>query len=83
MNNLIMALDQGTTSSRTILFDQNYHIVEQAQQEFTQHFPADGWVEHDPMDIWNTTLATAIIRLFIIVLFYLFSLASNTTWVAV
>jgi glycerol kinase len=59
MNNLIMALDQGTTSSRTILFDQNYHIVEQTQQEFTQHFPADGWVEHDPMDIWNTTLATA------------------------
>ncbi len=59
MNNLIMALDQGTTSSRTILFDQNYHIVGQAQQEFTQHFPADGWVEHDPMDIWNTTLATA------------------------
>lgn len=59
MNNLIMALDQGTTSSRTILFDQKYHIVEQAQQEFTQHFPADGWVEHDPMDIWNTTLATA------------------------
>lgn len=59
MNNLIMALDQGTTSSRTILFDQNYRIVEQAQQEFTQHFPADGWVEHDAMDIWNTTLATA------------------------
>jgi glycerol kinase len=59
MNNLIMALDQGTTSSRTILFDQNYQIVEQTQQEFAQHFPADGWVEHDPMDIWNTTLATA------------------------
>ena len=59
MNNLIMALDQGTTSSRTILFDKNYQIVEQAQQEFAQHFPADGWVEHDPMDIWDTTLATA------------------------
>jgi glycerol kinase len=59
MSNLIIALDQGTTSSRTILFDQRYQIVEQAQQEFTQHFPEDGWVEHDPMDIWNTTLATA------------------------
>ena len=59
MSNLIIALDQGTTSSRTIIFDQHYQIVEQAQQEFTQHFPEDGWVEHDPMDIWNTTLATA------------------------
>ena len=59
MSNLIIALDQGTTSSRTIIFDQNYQIVEQAQQEFTQHFPEDGWVEHDAMDIWNTTLATA------------------------
>ncbi len=59
MNKLIMALDQGTTSSRAILFDQNYQIVAQAQQEFTQHFPEDGWVEHDPMDIWNSTLATA------------------------
>ena len=59
MSNLIIALDQGTTSSRTILFDQRYQIIEQAQQEFTQHFPEDGWVEHDPMDIWNTTLATA------------------------
>ena len=59
MSNLIIALDQGTTSSRTIIFDQNCQIVEQAQQEFTQHFPEDGWVEHDAMDIWNTTLATA------------------------
>ena len=59
MSNLIIALDQGTTSSRTIIFDQNHQIVEQAQQEFTQHFPEDGWVEHDAMDIWNTTLATA------------------------
>lgn len=54
----ILAIDQGTTSSRAILFDQNCHVVAMAQQEFTQHFPDSGWVEHDPEDIWNTTLAT-------------------------
>ena len=58
-NPLIMALDQGTTSSRTLIFDKTGAIVASAQQEFTQHFPADGWVEHDPSDIWNTIKATA------------------------
>ncbi len=56
---LILALDQGTTSSRAILFDRQYKIVAQAQCEFAQHFPAAGWVEHNPMDIWQTTLDTA------------------------
>lgn len=56
---LILALDQGTTSSRAILFDQNYAIVEQAQCEFTQHFPNSGWVEHNAMDIWQTSIDTA------------------------
>lgn len=46
--NYILAMDQGTTSSRAIIFDSNYAIVEQAQQEFTQHFPDSGWVEHSP-----------------------------------
>ena len=55
----ILALDQGTTSSRAILFDRQYKIVAQAQCEFAQHFPAAGWVEHNPMDIWQTTLDTA------------------------
>ena len=44
----ILALDQGTTSSRAILFNQNGEIVHIAQQEFRQHFPQPGWVEHDP-----------------------------------
>ena len=50
----IIALDQGTTSSRAVLFDQQGHIRDIVQQEFTQNFPKPGWVEHDPEEIWNT-----------------------------
>mgnify|MGYP005623389733 FL=1 len=56
---LILAMDQGTTSSRAILFDQHYAIVAQSQQEFDQHFPDSGWVEHNALDIWQTSLDTA------------------------
>ena len=52
----LLAIDQGTTSSRAIAFDVNGQIQTAAQQEFPQHFPENGWVEHDPEDIWNTTL---------------------------
>ena len=55
----ILAMDQGTTSSRAIIFDADYSVVAQAQQEFTQHFPDSGWVEHDAADIWRTSLDTA------------------------
>jgi len=58
MMNYILAIDQGTTSSRAILFDQNMQITATAQEEFTQHFPKSGWVEHDPADIWSTVAAT-------------------------
>lgn len=54
----ILAIDQGTTSSRAILFRADMSIASVAQQEFAQHFPASGWVEHEPDDIWNSTLAT-------------------------
>ena len=54
----ILAMDQGTTSSRAIIFDETFEIEGVAQQEFTQHFPRSGWVEHDPEDIWNTSLET-------------------------
>ena len=50
----IVALDQGTTSSRAILFNEKAEIVGIRQKEFTQHFPKPGWVEHDPEEIWNT-----------------------------
>ncbi|RED44269.1 glycerol kinase GlpK [Aestuariispira insulae] len=53
---LILAIDQGTTSSRAIVFDESGSIRAVAQQEFPQHFPNDGWVEHDPEDIWDSTL---------------------------
>ena len=55
----VMALDQGTTSSRTILFDRSGKIVSVAQREFPQYYPQPGWVEHDPMEIWSSTYATA------------------------
>ncbi len=54
----ILAIDQGTTSTRAILFDSALSIVASAQEEFPQHYPASGWVEHDPMDLWTTTAAT-------------------------
>ena len=50
----ILALDQGTTSSRALLFDRNGDILASAQREFTQHFPEPGWVEHDAMEIWQS-----------------------------
>lgn len=56
---LILAMDQGTTSSRALVFASDGHIVSQQQAEFTQHYPADGWVEHAPEDIWQTSLDTA------------------------
>lgn len=61
MNNsakYVLAIDQGTTSSRAILFDKNYKNCAVAQLEFEQHYPQSGWVEHDPEDIWETTLST-------------------------
>ena len=58
MSNYILAIDQGTTSTRTIIFDQNFSIISIAQQEFKQYFPNPGWVEHDPEDIWNSVIDT-------------------------
>jgi glycerol kinase len=54
----ILAIDQGTTSSRAILFDGQMRIAATAQEEFDQHYPASGWVEHDPADLWATTAGT-------------------------
>lgn len=56
----ILALDQGTTSSRAIIFDKNSRIVSVGQKEFTQIFPQSGWVEHDPHEIWETQKTTAV-----------------------
>ncbi len=55
----LLALDQGTSSSRSIVFDADGHIKALAQRELTQIYPQPGWVEHDPMEIWRTQLATA------------------------
>ena len=55
----IMALDQGTTSSRTIIYDRTGNVISVAQKEFTQIFPHEGWVEHDAMEIWATQMGTA------------------------
>lgn len=56
MNNYILSIDQGTTSSRALLFDANGQQVGLGQEEFQQYFPENGWVEHDAAEIWDTTL---------------------------
>ena len=58
MSAYVLAIDQGTTSSRAIVFNASFDIIANAQQEFKQIFPHSGWVEHDPEDIWQTTLTT-------------------------
>ncbi len=57
MSKYILALDQGTSSSRAIVFDREGNIRSTSQKEFTQHFPRPGWVEHDPMEIWSSEAA--------------------------
>ncbi|MET0547318.1 MAG: glycerol kinase GlpK [Caulobacterales bacterium] len=56
MDKYVLAIDQGTTSSRAIVFDSQLKVQSVAQQEFTQHYPHPGWVEHDPEELWTTTL---------------------------
>ena len=56
MQNLVLAIDQGTTSSKAILFDESYNPIASSQEEFNQYFPHQGWVEHDPNEIWQTTI---------------------------
>ena len=56
----IISLDQGTTSSRTIIFDKNQNIISKSQQEYQQIYPAPGWVEHNPQDIYNSQYSTTI-----------------------
>ena len=59
MSRYVMALDQGTTSSRALLFDHSGAVVSVGQEEFAQHFPEPGWVEHDPEEIWSSQLSAA------------------------
>ena len=56
----IVALDQGTTSSRAVVLDHDANIVAVSQREFTQIYPKAGWVEHDPMDIWASQSSTLV-----------------------
>jgi glycerol kinase len=59
----VLAIDQGTTSSRTLVFDAQFHVAGMGQAEVPQHYPASGHVEHDPEDIWRTTVDTARVAL--------------------
>ncbi|MFX5756621.1 FGGY family carbohydrate kinase, partial [Acinetobacter baumannii] len=59
MSNYILSLDQGTTSSRAIVFDKQGTIISIAQKEFSQLFPQPGWVEHDANEIWSTQIGVA------------------------
>ncbi|MFZ3192796.1 MAG: FGGY family carbohydrate kinase, partial [Moraxellaceae bacterium] len=56
MSSYLLAIDQGTTSSRAIIFSADGRPLHRAQREFKQYFPADGWVEHDPYEIWQSVL---------------------------
>ena len=56
----VLSMDQGTTSSRAVLFDKSGSIVSMVQKEFRQIFPKPGWVEHDPMEIWSTQMGVAM-----------------------
>ncbi|WP_256750318.1 glycerol kinase GlpK [Mesorhizobium sp. Mes31] len=58
MSGFVLAIDQGTTSTRALLFDGQMKVVGSGQKEFTQHYPASGWVEHDPEEIWASVVAT-------------------------
>ncbi len=57
MGKFILSLDQGTTSSRAIIFNKNGDVVHTSQKEFTQYFPKPGWVEHNPNEIWGSILS--------------------------
>jgi glycerol kinase len=59
LSSYILAIDQGTTSSRAMLFRDDFGVAAIAQEEFAQHYPSSGWVEHDPEDIWRTVVTTA------------------------
>ena len=59
MSGFVLAIDQGTTSTRAIVFDEKTAVRGVAQQEFPQHYPNSGWVEHDPEDLWRTSVETA------------------------
>src|SRR5215204_45650 len=59
MSAYILAFDQGTTSSRALIFNKHGEVVSVAQKEFTQYFPQPGWVEHDANEIWSTQLGVA------------------------
>ena len=63
MTDLVLALDQGTTSSRAMLFDRHLAVRGVGQKELPQHFPSEGWVEHEPEDIWGTTISSAQVAL--------------------
>ena len=60
MKKYLLVIDQGTTSSRTVLYDKNFEIKDIVQKEFKQYFPKEGWVEHNPLDIWNDVYSLII-----------------------
>ena len=53
MKKFILSIDQGTTSSRVILYDRNFFVIDSLHKELNQYFPKDGWVEHDAIEMWN------------------------------
>ena len=60
MKKILAALDQGTTSSRAVIFTEDGEIIAAFNKEFPQHYPKPGWVEHDPLEIWSSQLSVAV-----------------------
>ena len=60
MGKYLLAIDQGTSSTRSVLYDDKGSYIDSSQQEFNQYFPQEGWVEHNPEEIWESVLSTLI-----------------------
>ena len=63
MSKYYISIDQGTTSSRAVLYDSSFNQITQEQREFKQHYPAEGLVEHDPEEIWTSVLNLSLIHI--------------------
>ena len=64
MSKYYISIDQGTTSSRAVLYDSSFKQITQEQQEFTQHYPAEGLVVHDPEEIWKSVFKQDLLQIF-------------------
>ena len=80
MKKYIMAMDEGTTSARCVIYDKQGNTISSAQREFPQYFPKEGWVEHDATEIWATQISVAQEAMLKLYLYYRDSVALGITY---